>query len=299
MPSHNRSKRNRNHTKGQDDEHLLATRAAGDDPSYKESYSRRQGDNYRPSSTQSRHYDSDREPLPSRSHPPSWRDADVHDRYEPLSSDPYLRNGRDDYDAVDSRDMDGWVGRGSSESRYERSNEDWSRRYDPSVALLYLRRQIHVLHLLGPEARPARVIEEPLVERDSPTRRRDDGHSGGRQKWKSDNGWDTRREVREQTWSESKPIDPLVEPSPEDRTWEPAPGWQPRSVGIVTTTIVRTTSKAIAAKMATAITVPKARRARGTVIRIHCKSVNANETGVQTTGTLISERVEHHFELRY
>ncbi|KAG9218908.1 hypothetical protein CCMSSC00406_0000978 [Pleurotus cornucopiae] len=238
MPSHNRSKRNRNHTKGQDDERLLATRAAGDDSSYKESYSRRQGDNYRPSSTQSRHYDSDREPLPSRSHPPSWRDADVHDRYEPLSSDPYLRNGRDDYDAVDSREMDGWVGRGSSESRYERSNEDWSRRYESSYASssyaepsawrssTYEDRSTSYTSWV-PEARTSRVIEEPLVERDSPTRRRDDGHSGGGQKWKSDNGWDTRREVREQTWSESKPIDPLVEPSPEDRTWEPAPGWQP------------------------------------------------------------------------
>lgn len=238
MPSHNRSKRNRNHTKGQDDERLLATRAAGDDSSYKESYSRRQGDNYRPSSTQSRHYDSDREPLPSRSHPPSWRDADVHDRYEPPSSDPYLRNGRDDYDAVDSREMDGWVGRGSSENRYERSNEDWSRRYESSYASssyaepsawrssTYEDRSTSYTSWV-PEARTSRVIEEPLVERDSPTRRRDDGHSGGGQKWKSDNGWDTRREVREQTWSESKPIDPLVEPSPEDRTWEPAPGWQP------------------------------------------------------------------------
>lgn len=238
MPSHNRSKRNRNHTKGQDDERLLATRAAGDDSSYKESYSRRQGDNYRPSSTQSRHYDSDRELIPSRSHQPSWRDADVHDRYEPLSSDPYLRNGRDDYDPVDSREMDGWVGRGSSESRYERSNEEWSRRYDSSYASssyaepsawrpsTYEDRSTSYTSWV-PEARTSRVIDEPLVERDSPTRRRDDGHSGGGQKWKSDNGWDTRREVREQTWSDSKPIDPLVEPSSEDRTWEPAPGWQP------------------------------------------------------------------------
>jgi hypothetical protein len=253
MHPHGRSRRKRGHNTGGDDV-LLVSRA--DEPRV-DSYPRshhfsHHTDSYRPSTSTRDSYDVSREASSSRSHD-EWRPADAshssHDRYDYSSTKEVYHRGRDHYDVAESRDPDAnvwssnsswnppshydyepspftstsvWPETSSYESRtssYDRWNAEDSR----SRRLDDHQQTTHV------------ALEDRSVERESGWHR-DGRRKDDKRTWVSDSGWDTRRVERRKAWDETAGWNGLTPPEnsyrPEDdRSWQPAPTWQPSSRG--------------------------------------------------------------------
>lgn len=201
---------------------------------------------------------------------PSDQSYSSHDRYYPHSNDVYSRNLRDDYDILEQRENDGWRDRSTNDVHYADPGRGWVPRYDhgPStssypestswtpVAAYDDRPPSHDYWVPddrgGPPSEHNHIrsdVEGNRGERDTPVwrnrnARKDGRKAGGKDErrggdpstWQSDAGWESRRtENRSQAIIESAETSAVnhddSRPPADDRSWEPAPSWQPQKRG--------------------------------------------------------------------
>lgn len=254
MRSHLRNnRRNRGH-KEQEDEHYLG--AQGDE-ARSETYPRLQemphhDEGYRPSSTSQRpSYDTNREASTSRNQrSESWRRTGPEDPY--VTNDGYHHHGggRDDHDVLEARDADGWTGRTQTNARYPNSRNDWAQqRYEhgygsSSYAESSSRNHHNVIprdnrnssydqwtsdDSRGDDHHGMAAPDDGRLDREAPNWRPDQRRDKGGQKFQSDSGWGTRRaKTWDDTWEDPQDKTRSVV---DDRSWEPAPSWQPSGQG--------------------------------------------------------------------
>lgn len=259
--SHGRSRRRRD-SPGEDDEAttpLLVSRAEEprSDPYSRPHQFSHHTKSYRASSTTMSTrapYDANREASSSRSHRDSmdWRAGDDShaspDRYSYSSSkDTYNRGGRDDYDTAESKDFETWAARPSGDS-HSTSRPEWTQRYDQNYSstswnapVAYENRSTHDQwpeddHSRPPDERDSRLaLEDRPVDRGASGWHRDERRETKGQNWRRDSGWDTRRvenrnKIRNEPrqWNNASHADSHhSHHSVDDRSWEPAPTWQP------------------------------------------------------------------------
>lgn len=260
MRPHGRSDRRHRGHKGQDDEHYLG---AHGDETRTEVYSRHneaphRTESYRTPSTIARSsYDVNREASTSRTHrhSDSWRRGDhEEDRHQYTSNEGYKRHGRDEYEDVDrrdTRDTDTWSGRSHDDAQYSQSRGDWSQRYERGyVSSSYVESSSwnvpnHTSHdsrtipfdRWAPEDPPPDdrhgipAADDRHIERETPDWHRGQSRDKGNHKFQSDSGWNSRRRKGwgDQGWEETTQKKDIS--SMDDRSWEPAPTWQPSSRG--------------------------------------------------------------------
>jgi hypothetical protein len=213
---------------------------------------------YMTETSSSRHHDEWRPVDPSYS---------SHERYGYVhSNDVYPRNSRDEYDVLESRDSDGWRDRSAGDTHYANAGRGWEPRYDHGHSTSYSEsaswtpvvtyddRGSGHDHWIpedsrgGPSDERSHIrlnVEENRGEREMPgwrrNARKDGRKTGGKDErrggdpstWRSDSGWESRRsENRSQAVIE--PVEKITishddsRPSVDDRSWEPAPSWQPQ-----------------------------------------------------------------------
>jgi hypothetical protein len=245
MRSHARNNRRHRGNKGQDDDHYLVPQE--DTETYPRLHKpSHQTESYRSSPASNRApYDSNREGSTSRSrHLDSWRYADPdEDRHNYTSHDGYHRHsgGRDEYEYAETRDPEPWSSRPHHDVRYSQSHDEWSQRYDHGyLSSSYAESSSWTPSLL--DSRNTSFDHWPAEETRLDDRRgmpvsndthREEGwqhhQDKGHHKFKSDSGWDTRRGGK--GWDEphvwDDPSNEKGRSKVEDRSWEPAPSWQP------------------------------------------------------------------------
>lgn len=259
--SHHRNRRQHTHN-GDDDEAFIGSRVDASSDSYNRPRQYAHGpDNYRAPVVSARNSYT-REPPPSRHHD-DWQSGDPSysslDPYDFRTND-YPSRGRDEYDIVDPREPDAWARRVSDPSY----RSVWDHRFsssstyaDPTwtaAASYETRNSIHDVWTPadtsrgGPSTERDHVREsvEGHVEVETTGWRKhsrkdgrkeggkDDRRGGDPSTWRSDAGWQSRR-------SESGPgeVDSAgnknvaayktSRPAADDRSWEPAPTWQPQT----------------------------------------------------------------------
>lgn len=223
-------------------------------------------DNYRPAASSAR-ASYTRETSSSRHHD-EWRRAEPsyssHDRHSySHSNDPYsARSNRDEYEAPESRDSEGWSGnRHGNDTHYVAEDRGWGQRYDrgPSTSSYtestswttsasYEARGVNHDQWPedirgGPSSERSQVrteIDERHKERDPGWRKhgrkdgRKDGGKGDPSTWRSDSGWQSRRSGNQSQVRMEPARKNIVDdyrPPTDDRSWEPAPAWQSQKRG--------------------------------------------------------------------
>ncbi|OJT03762.1 hypothetical protein TRAPUB_5584 [Trametes pubescens] len=160
-----------------------------------------------------------------------WKMADTPERYAYGRRDEQRRGGGPN----DAREGDGWSGRGhndvrnSSSSRHGADDPDRGHSAQPlqdTAGWTPARRHDDRAGGYDREGRSGQHSGQSRHETDW----RDDRKEGPPREWRSDNGWDSRKHSSgSHAWDEpSREWSGSGEPSHrEDRSWEPAPSWQP------------------------------------------------------------------------
>jgi hypothetical protein len=257
MRPHGKSDRRHRGHKGHDDELYIG--AHGDEPRA-ETYSHHneaphRTESYRTSSTAHRSsYDANREASTSRTQrhsDPRRRGDHEEDRHHYPSDEEYRRHGRNEYEDVERRTADAWSSRSHNDAQYIQSRGEYSQRYDLGYASSSYAessswnasnppphdiRSIPFDHWAQEDPQPddrhgVPVVDERHLERDPTEWQRDQRREKGNQKFQSDSGWDSRRR---KGWGDPAWDDPSRKKdtsSVDNRSWEPAPTWQPSGRG--------------------------------------------------------------------
>jgi hypothetical protein len=260
--SHNRQRRQRGNNVDDDER---GSRLDVSDPYSRPRQYNHSPDTYRPATSSARPtYTTE---TSSSRHHDEWPDPyPVHDRYFPPSNDVYSRNSRDDYEVLESRDTDGWRDHPAGDVHYADPGRGWGQRYDhgPSTSSYpeptswtpvgaYDDRGPSHDHWVaedrsGPPNEHNHIrsdVESNRGERDTHVWRRnarkdgrrasgkDERRGGDPSTWRSDSGWESRRtENRNQVIIEPAEKSAInhddSRPSADERSWEPAPSWQPQ-----------------------------------------------------------------------
>ena len=157
--------------------------------------------------------------------------ADSQDQFHPQASDGHHRPGRDSYDVADSRDGDQRRSRFSHEGNFQSGGRDRSSRDFTQGFSAAQRNDSQGWGSLdnheewgSPPSDWRRGEQEE--ERGKGWDNRKDHRPQGNRRWQTDNGWESRKRDRYQN---RRPPDSQDEPSKDERTWEPGPGFWHRA----------------------------------------------------------------------